>query len=134
MWHRAERHAGREAARNPRRWSASRAATVRAVVIGVVAIAAAHAGETASAARERDAGAAPPADTAAGYRLRCWQRGRLIIDESGLAPAGGIGGGAELLRLVRSPGQGSSTVLVRDGTTCLAQPAARRGELTPYSW
>lgn len=70
--------------------------------------------------------AAAPNPTAA-YHLRCWQEGKLIIDEPALALRPETTPDAELLRL-RDPLQQPVLLVARAGTTCLARPQRGRGE------
>lgn len=64
--------------------------------------------------------AAPPA--AGPYHLRCWQEGKLIIDELGVQLSRDAAPDAELVKL-RNAQQQPVLLVSRAGTTCLARPA-----------
>jgi hypothetical protein len=63
--------------------------------------------------------AAAPA--AGPYHLRCWQEGRLIIDEQGVQLSRDAAPDVELLKL-RNAQQQPVLLVSRAGTTCLARP------------
>jgi hypothetical protein len=60
-----------------------------------------------------------------GYQVRCWQHGRLLLEESlAQPPSDGL---AQSIRLYGGPGSGGTYILFNSGTaTCFVKPAGER--------
>lgn len=59
------------------------------------------------------------------YQVRCWQHGRLLLEESlAQPPSEGL---AQSIRLYGGPGSGGTYILFNSGTTtCFVKPASER--------
>jgi hypothetical protein len=60
-----------------------------------------------------------------GHQLRCWQHGKLIIDEFRPGPASAAPTTPDMAALSPTPGVGKAAVLDGRTTTCLLKPQSR---------
>jgi hypothetical protein len=72
----------------------------------------------------------PSTQTRGAYHMRCWQYGRLVLEEQlAQAPADGT---PQTLRLQGAQGAGSAYTLLNTGTTtCLIKPSSERWAYVP---